>query len=113
MIVYLSWTASTDPTVTSYNVYRAMSADGDFIQIAATITATNYTDQPDTDNYWYAVSTVNPDCEGPLSTEIEAVAPNCPVPPTNLVVIIDPVNPTPPSGGTGFGLGGFGEGAFG
>lgn len=115
MIVYLTWTASVNPTVTSYNIYRAQHSGGPWMQIAATITQTNYTDQPDTDDYWYAVSTVNPDCEGPLSTEIAAVAPDCPVPPTALMVQIDPNPnpPTPPSGGTGFGLGTFGSGTFG
>ncbi len=62
--VSLSWTASTSPDVSGYNIYRATYTDscGSFSKISSITAATTfYTDSEVTDgtSYCYAATTVN------------------------------------------------------
>lgn len=62
--VDLSWTASTSPTVTGYNIYRSTSPDGPFTEINSTpVFETKYTDTTVVSGttYYYAATSIDSD----------------------------------------------------
>jgi subtilase family serine protease len=73
--IQLSWDPSSDPTVSSYNIYRSPTGAGAFSQIASTA-STSYKDTS-TDRgttYYYYVKAVNPAGESPASETKDATA---------------------------------------
>jgi len=72
----ITWDPSSDPTVTSYNIYRSEVSYGDFEKINTDpITDSFYTDTvPLTEVYpfqwWYKVTAVNPDGESDLAVTL-------------------------------------------
>ncbi|MEA5136455.1 MAG: kelch repeat-containing protein [Candidatus Fimivivens sp.] len=71
--VDLSWGAIADAT--SYNVYRALTSGGPYTQIAASVTATTYTDSDVTNGttYYYVVTAVSTAGESTYSNEASAM----------------------------------------
>ncbi|MDM5279606.1 glycoside hydrolase family 6 protein [Paenibacillus silvae] len=84
--VSLSWTASTGAT--SYNVKRALSAAGPFVNVASNVTATSYIDTSLTNGttYYYVVSAVNAAGQSANSAAVSATPAGVVVPTSDLVL---------------------------
>lgn len=84
--VTLNWQAPSGSVVTSYNVKRANTALGTFVQIG-TSTTTSFVDSNvvEGDRWYYEVDAVNTAGEGPVSNVASASIPfQVPGAPTNL-----------------------------
>jgi len=77
--VSLTWSPSTSPNVTSYNVYRGTSASGPFTRVTSSpVTATTFNDQnvqSGTTYYYTATAVDNTNTESTQSTQSSAVIP--------------------------------------
>jgi titin len=88
--VSLTWTAPANDggyAISEYMIYRATSAGGPYTNIANT-TGLGYTDTGVTNGvtYYYNVSAVNAEGEGPSSNQVSATPTGPPTPPQNLEV---------------------------
>jgi hypothetical protein len=77
--VYLSWTASSSPNITGYNIYRGTQSGGPYSKINPSLNAgTNYTDNTVSDGqtYYYVTTAVDSSNEeSSYSNQAEAVIP--------------------------------------
>ena len=87
MNVVLSWTATTDKTVTGYNIYRSETTGGPYDLIGKTAQA-DFTDIPPQQNWYYVVTAFNLDGESAFSNEYLATAPVLPAAPTSLTATV-------------------------
>jgi fibronectin type 3 domain-containing protein len=84
--VALTWSApTTGGTATSYNVYRGIFSAGETL-LQSGVTSLNYTDNVAAGTYYYEVTAVNGNGEGPRSNEQSATSTPAP-----------PVKPGPPT----------------
>ena len=78
--VSLSWTASTSPNVTGYNVYRGAASSGPFTKLTSNLVAAlNYTDtavQAGQTYYYVTTAVDNSNNESAYSTPAQAVIPS-------------------------------------
>jgi hypothetical protein len=76
--VSLSWTASTSPNVSGYNVYRATTAGGTYVRInGSTVTGTSFVDRNVVagQTYYYVATALNGTSESGFSTSVSARIP--------------------------------------
>jgi bacillopeptidase F len=77
--VSLSWTASTSPNISGYNVYRRTGTTGSYAKINSSLDAlTSYSDSnvADGQTYYYETTAVNSSgVESAASAAVQAVIP--------------------------------------
>jgi fibronectin type 3 domain-containing protein len=77
--VNLSWTASTSPNITGYNIYRGVKSGGPYSKInSVLIASTVYSDTPVVDGltYYYVTTAVDSNNqESAYSNQTQAVIP--------------------------------------
>ena len=84
--VSLSWTASTDANVTSYNVYRSTTAGAEVAPAIGSSTTTTYQDTTVTDGtFFYVVTALAGTVESTFSNEVSVAI--LPAAPTGLTVV--------------------------
>jgi hypothetical protein len=93
--VAVSWTASTSPNISGYNVYRATASGGESgttpINGTSLVAGLTYTDSNVTPGttYYYAVTAVNSTgVQSALSAEASAAIPALPLPPSGVQAVI-------------------------
>ena len=89
--IYLTWNPPADTggsQIKYYLVYRTNQSGSGYVQVA-NVTTTSYNDTGLTNGqaYYYVITAVNDDGEGPFSQEVSDIPGTIPQPPTNLKIL--------------------------